>query len=250
MFNYTPKDNCLQHRTILVTGAGSGIGASAAKAYAKLGATVILLGRTTHKLETVYDEIVAAGSPEPALYPLNLLSATVDDYQTMAHTLTQNFGQLHGVLNNAAILGDRTPISQYDISTWENVMQINVNAAFMLTQALLPVLQEAADASVIFTSSSVGIKGSPYWGAYGVSKFATEGLAQTLAEELENISQVRVNTVDPGATRTQMYAKAYPGANPAKQPSSDDIMPVYTYLMSPDSLGITGQRFQAQAGQP
>ncbi|MDP6968156.1 MAG: YciK family oxidoreductase [Gammaproteobacteria bacterium] len=246
MFDYKAAANLLAQRTILVTGASSGIGRTAAITYAGLGATVILLGRSVEKLESVYDEIEALGLAQPAIYPIDLSSATAADYDAMAATLETEFGHLDGLLHNASILGERTPISQYEASTWQQVMQVNVNAAFMMTQALLPLLEKSADAAIIFTSSTVGYQGRAYWGAYSVSKFATEGMTQILAAELENISNIRVNVINPGATRTNMRAKAYPGEDPATIPTPEDIMPIYHYLMGPDSTGITGQHFAAQ----
>ncbi|HCH25206.1 MAG TPA: YciK family oxidoreductase [Oceanospirillaceae bacterium] len=251
MFDYKAPTHALANRTIVVTGAGSGIGRSAAKTYAALGATVVLMGRTEEKLESIYDEIVNQGSPTPAIYPFDLSRAKEQDYDEMATILQAEFGHLDGLLHNASILGERTPISQYEARTWRHVMHVNVNAAFMMTQSLLPLLEASADASIIFTSSGVGKQGKAYWGAYSVSKFATEGMAQILAEELENISNIRVNTINPGATRTNMRAKAYPGEDPAINLAPEDIMPVYHYLMGPDSKGVTGQRFDAQAiGSP
>ena len=113
-------------------------------------------------------------------------------------------------------------------------------------RTLLPLLKLSEDASVVFTSSSVGRKGRAYWGAYGVSKFAAEGLMQTLADEVEGVAPVRANSVNPGATRTGMRAQAYPGENPASNPLPEAIMPVYLYLMGPDSRGVNGQAFDAQ----
>ena len=186
MFDYKAPTHALANRTIVVTGAGSGIGRSAGKTYAALGATVVLMGRTEEKLESIYDEIVNQGSPTPAIYPFDLSRAKEQDYDEMATILQAEFGHLDGLLHNASILGERTPISQYEARTWRHVMHVNVNAAFMMTQSLLPLLEASADASIIFTSSGVGKQGKAYWGAYSVSKFATEGMAQILAEELEN----------------------------------------------------------------
>jgi len=247
MFDYQAPPQALAKRTILVTGAGAGIGRAAAICFATLGATVILVGRSTEKLEAVYDDIVERNLPTPAIYPCDLSRSKEEDYSEMATILENEFGKLDGLLHNASILGERTPISQYEASTWGNVMQVNVNAAFMMTQALLPLLEASKDASIVFTSSGVGTQGKAYWGAYSVSKFATEGMAQILAAELENISSIRVNIINPGATRTNMRAKAYPGEDPVSNPTPEDIMPVYQYLMGPDSQGTTGQRFDAQA---
>lgn len=246
MYDYQAPEQLLKDRVILVTGAGDGIGRAAAKAYAAAGATVVLLGRTLEKLEQVYDEIEAAGHPQPALVPLNLESASEHDHQELAAKLETEFGRLDGLLNNASILGLRTPIDGYDVSTWQQVMQINVNGTFMLTQAMLPLLKESDDAAVIFTSSGVGRKGRAYWGAYAVSKFATEGMMQVLADEVDGISNIRVNSINPGATRTNMRTTAYPGEPPTTNPTPEDIMPLYLYLMGPDSKGTQGQSLDAQ----
>ncbi|MEX0605348.1 MAG: YciK family oxidoreductase [Marinobacter sp.] len=247
MQDYNAPDALLKDRIIMVTGAGSGIGRSAAKTYAAYGATVILLGRTISKLESVYDEIEAAGHPKPAIVPLNLEGAAVKDYEEMAMTIEDNFGQLDGLLHNAAILGQRTPVEQYDPETWNKVMHVNTTAPFLLSRALIPLLRKSSDASVIFTASSVGRKAKAYWGAYSVSKFAVEGLSQLMADELDDERQnIRVNSLNPGATRTNMRAHAYPAENPATNPTPEELMPSYLYLMGPDSKGITGQQIDAQ----
>jgi len=246
MFNYSAPESLLTGRVILVTGAGSGIGRAAAIGYAKAGATVILLGRTTEKLEAVYDEIENAGYPEPAMVPLNLDTAGEAAYVQLADMIDSEFGRLDGILHNASLLGQRTPLESYDPVTFEQVMRVNVNAGFLLTQALLPLIKQSEDASIIFTSSSVGRKGRAYWGAYAISKFATEGMMQTLADEYENSGKIRVNCINPGATRTQMRAYAYPAEDPQTIATPEDIQPVYLYLMGPDSKGVTGQSIDAQ----
>jgi NAD(P)-dependent dehydrogenase (short-subunit alcohol dehydrogenase family) len=245
--NYVPTRDLLHQRTILVTGAGAGIGKAAALSFAAHGATVVMLGRTLEKLEAVYDAIEAAGHPKPAIFAADMLTATTEDYQSLAESVEEEFGQLDGLLHNASILGERKPIAQAGAQQWQDVMQVNVTAQLMLTQAMLPLLEKAASASIVFTSSGVGRKGRAYWGAYGVSKFATEGLMQTLADELENISNIRVNSLNPGATRTAMRATAYPAENPNTLPTPEDIMPAYLYLMGDDSVAINGQALNAQA---
>jgi NAD(P)-dependent dehydrogenase (short-subunit alcohol dehydrogenase family) len=246
MFDYTPRPHLLKDRIILVTGAGRGIGAAAALSFAAHGATVLLLGKTESRLSTVYDQIEAAGYPRPAVIPFDLATAQPDQYQALAAMLETEFGRLDGLLHNASIIGPRTPLEQLGGEQFMEVMQVNVNAMFMLTSALLPLLKRSQDGSVVFTSSSVGRKGRAYWGAYGVSKFATEGLMQTLADELQGVAPVRANSINPGATRTDMRAQAYPAEDPSTNPSPEAIMPVYLYLLGPDSAGVSGQAFNAQ----
>lgn len=247
MQDYQAPADLLKDRIIMVTGAGSGIGRAAAKAYAAHGATVILVGRTVVKLESVYDEIEAAGHPKPAIVPLNLEGAAVKDYEELAMTIEDNFDHLDGLLHNAAILGTRSPIELYDPEIWNKVMHINATAPFLLSRAMIPLLRKSRDASVIFTSSGVGRRAKPYWGAYAVSKFAIEGLSQMLAEELDDDRHnVRVNSLNPGATRTNMRATAYPAENPQQNPAPEDLMPVYLYLMGPESRDVNGQQIDAQ----
>jgi NAD(P)-dependent dehydrogenase (short-subunit alcohol dehydrogenase family) len=244
--DYAPKADALKGLTILITGAGDGIGRVAAYTFAKHGATVILLGRTEEKLDITYDEIVKNGFPEPAIVKLDL--ATLDDTQAneLAAMIESEFGTLDGILHNASLLGRRSPIENFPPETWTKVMQVNVNAAFLLTRALLPLMHASKNPSIVFTSSSVGRQARAHWGVYGVSKFATEGLAMTLADELEEVSRVRVNTLNPGATRTQMRSAAYPAENPADVASPHDLMPTYLYLFDEVSLGVSGQQFNAQ----
>jgi len=246
MFNYSARPDLLKDRVILVTGAGRGIGAAAARTYAAHGATVLLLGRTEANLSALYDEIEAAGHPQPVVIPFDLETALPRQYDELAATIEAEFGRLDGVLHNASIIGPRTPIEQLTGEQFMQVMHVNVNATFMLTTALLPLLKLSGDASIAFTSSSVGRKGRAYWGAYGVSKFATEGLMQTLADEIDGLGSLRANSINPGATRTDMRAQAYPAEDPTNNPTPEEIMPVYLYLMGPDSKGINGQALDAQ----
>jgi NAD(P)-dependent dehydrogenase (short-subunit alcohol dehydrogenase family) len=240
---YDAPPNLLTDRIILVTGAGDGIGQAAARRFAELGATVVLAGRTQKKLEAVYDAIVAADLPTPQISVIDFAKAQAGDYAQIADGIESEYGRLDGLLHNAGILGQRSPIEHYDVPTWYEVMQVNLNSTFILTQYLLPVLKAADDPSVVFTSSGVGRKGRAYWGAYAVSKFATEGLSQVLADEHE---QIRVNCVNPGGTRTAMRKAAFPGEDPSTLPTAKDILPAYLYLIGPASQGVTGQSFDCQ----
>ena len=247
MQDYQAPADLLKDRIVMVTGAGSGIGRAAAKAYAAHGATVILVGRTVSRLEEVYDEIEAAGHPKPAIVPMNFEGAAVKDYEELAMTLEDNFGRLDGLLHNAGILGARSPVELYDPETWNKVMHVNATAPFLLSRAMIPLLRKSDDASMIFTSSGVGRQARAYWGAYAVSKFAVEGLAQLLADELDDERHsIRVNSLNPGATRTGMRVLAYPAEDPKKNPDPEHLMPVYLYLMGRDSKGVHGQQIDAQ----
>lgn len=246
MKDYQAPSDLLKDKIILVTGAGEGIGRAAALSFAAHGATLILLGRTVEKLEQVYDEIEEAGGAQPAIMPMDLAAATEHDFVQLAACVAEEFGRLDGLLHNAGILGVRAPIQSYPLQTWNEVIQVNLNAVFGITSHLLGLMNQAGKASIIFTSSSVGREARAYWGAYSVSKFGVEALMQILHQELEKTSQVRVNSVNPGATRTRMRSRAFPGENPEKLPKPEELMNVYLYLMGRDSEGVSGQQFNAQ----
>lgn len=246
MRNYQPDPDLLKDRVIMVTGAGDGIGRAVARSFADHGATLVLLGKSVKKLESLYDEIETAGNPTPGIYPMNLLGANLDDYLELAKRLEETYGRLDGLLHNAGILGSRTPITQYDEEEWQKVMHVNLTAPFVMSKACLPLLLKSEDASLVFTSSGVGRKGRAYWGAYAVSKFGTEGLMETLADELEKKKNIRVNCINPGATRTKMRAAAYPGEDPEKLPTPQEILGTYLFLFGPESRDITGKSFDAQ----
>lgn len=243
---YIPEPGCLNGKIILITGAGDGIGRTAAITFAKYGATVLLLGKNQKKLEGVYDEIESSDYPQPALLPFDLLNNDPAAYKQLAETLRTHFGKLDGLLHNAGVLGDRASIESSKAKAWYDTFQVNLHAPFLLTQALLPLLRIPENASIVFTSSGVGRRGRAYWSAYAASKFATEGLMQVLADEMENASGIRVNAINPGPVRTGMRAKAYPAEDPATVTSAEKIMPLYTYLMSDASIKIHGRSHDAQ----
>jgi NAD(P)-dependent dehydrogenase (short-subunit alcohol dehydrogenase family) len=240
--NFNATEHCLKDKIIAITGAGSGIGRTLAKHMASYGATIILVGRTVEKLEAVYDEIESDGGPQPAIIPIDFSTATDTDYKNIQTNIETEFGKLDGLIHNAAALGERTSIATYSMKTWETLMQVNVSAPFALTKYCLPLLQKSDNGSIIFTSSSVGLKGRAYWGAYAASKAAIENLMETLADELEETSSIRVNSINPGATRTDMRAQAFPAEDPIKVKSTDDLAPLYMYFMSDDSIGVTGKQ--------
>jgi len=243
---HVPAAAELAGRVLAITGASDGIGRAVALACARAHATVVLIGRNERKLEAVHTEIATAGGPEASIAVLDLERALAQDYDRVAAALGERYGRLDGLLHNAGLLGTLAPIEHYDVPTWCRVLHVNVTAAFALTQVLLPVLKKSADASIVFTASSVGRKGRAYWGAYAVSKFAIEGLAQVLSAELEGISHVRVNTLNPGPARTAMRRHAYPAEDIATLPLPEALTGAYIALLGPASRGVTGQAFDAQ----
>ena len=245
-FTYDAKQNFLDDKTILITGASDGIGKACAKAYAAYGATVILLGRDQQKLDTVFDEIEEMHPGKVIIHPLDFKTASMTDFKILAESLNDQFECLDGLIHNAALLGARTPIEFYPEQDWKDLMQVNVNAVFQLTQSLIPALTRSKSARLLFISSSVGRVGRAFWGAYAVSKFAIEGLMQTIAEELENTTSIRVNSLNPGGTRTNMRRDAYPAENPETLQTAESLMPVYLYLMSAEAQNIHGQALNAK----
>ena len=247
MKDYQPTADLLRNRVILVTGAGDGIGRVVARQLAVHGATVVLLGRTIRKQEKIYDEIEQAGAPKPAIYPMNLEGASPKDYADLARVLDTEFGRLDGLLHNAALFEGLTPLANYDIELWYRTLQVNLNAPFLLTQALLGLLNRSADASVVFAADHrVSAEGKAYWGAYAVAKGGTETLMKLLASELETNTPIRVNGIDPGQVRAGLTLRAYPGRDPAEWTDPETVLATYLYLLGPDSKGVTGQILRAQ----
>lgn len=243
---YAYPNDILRDRIVLVTGASDGIGRALACHAAELGAQIILHGRNVAKLEAVYDQIESIdGAPRPSIAVADLATADSGAYVSLAENLGKEFGRLDGLVHNASILGDRFSIEQYDAGVWQQVMHVNVTAAFALTQVCMPMLRASEDSSVIFTSSGVGRTGRAFWGAYAVSKFATEGLSQVLADEHRH-ENLRVNCINPGATRTDMRLAAFPAEDRDALRRPEDILATYIYLLGPDSQGVTGQSLDAQ----
>ncbi|MEM7431762.1 MAG: YciK family oxidoreductase [Pseudomonadota bacterium] len=244
--NYTYAKDILKDRIILITGASNGIGKALAVHAAQLGARVLLHGRNVKKLEAVYDEIEAIdGALRPSIAVMDLAIADSAAYTSLADSLADEYGRLDGLVHNASILGDRYSIEQYDALEWQKVMHVNVTAPFALTKVMLPLMAKSDDASIVFTSSGVGRTGRAHWGAYAVSKFATEGLSQVLADEHRG-GNLRVNAINPGATRTDMRLAAFPAEDRDLLKTPEEVLPAYVYLLGPDSRDVTGESLDAQ----
>lgn len=228
----TTLNNCFKDKVILITGAAEGIGAAVAKSYANHGATVVLLDKNIEGLEAVYDDIIATGAPQPALYPMDLKGANIPDYAALATSIQDNFGRLDGVLHNAATLGQSAPIIHQDPTTWLETMHVNLTATFLLTRACLPLLQAtpSGKSALLFTTDAA--KDKAYRGAYGISKAGIESLSQQLADELENDIRVHVQCIDPGTVNTSLFQRAFPGKNPKDLPQADAAVVIAPYLLA------------------
>ncbi|MBW8329578.1 MAG: SDR family NAD(P)-dependent oxidoreductase [Thiobacillus sp.] len=246
MKDYTPRPDLLAGRVILVTGAGSGLGRAASLAYARHGATVALLGRNEAKLEAVYDEILAAGGPEPAMFPYDLATADDRSLETLANTIAHHLKRLDGVLHSAHQFFSLTPLHLQTLEQWQTLMRVNLIAPFALTRACLPLLQQAQDASVIFTGETHGHHPSAYWGGYAVAKSGLETLTRVWADELGADGNPRINTLIPGPVATTLRSRTHPGLAPETVASADDLMPWYLYLIGADSRAIRGQIVECQ----
>ena len=238
-------ESSIKNRVILVTGAGGAIGSAAAMALASQGASIILLGRTLPPLEKVYDAIIAAGHPQPAICPLDYASATPREFLNVARLIQDEFGHLDGILHAAASIGCLTPIEHYDLALWSRILQINLTAPMLLTRACLDLLTLSDNASILFSTSDIGYRGQAYWGAYGAAQAAIENLVETLAEELEENTTIRVNSIDPGPIRSRLRALAFPGEDPNSLPKAEKVIPVYLHLMNVTQKSVTGSRIQA-----
>lgn len=236
----------LKDRVILITGAAGGLGSTAAIALAKLGATIILLDKNILKLEAVYDQITAVSDQTPVIHPFDLAGANEQQYQELADAILGKFGSLQGLLHSASELKALGPIASLPLKSWDHSLTVNLNAPFFLTQVLLPVLQQSQHASIVFTSDSKVRTGKAFSSAYGVAKIALEGLASILADELESAGKIRVNTLIPGPVASPIRNKQFPAEDKSRLAPMDSLEYIYQYLFSDESLGVTGQKFEAQ----
>lgn len=234
-------EKCLDKKVILITGASRGIGRALAIASAAQGATVILTGKTLKKLESVYDEIVAKGYPEPAIHPINFLRMEPKQAQELAHSVSQMFGRLDALVHNAGLSGPITPIEHLAPEKWQEVIQLNLNVPYLLTHMLLPLIKETPQASILFTLANESYTANAYWSAYNASKFGLLGFAQTLHQELEVNTDIRVNCINPGIVRTALRINAYPGIDPNSLPLPEEIMTNYLYLLCNQAKAIRGK---------
>ena len=241
-----PAPAALEKRTLLITGAANGIGRALALACARLGASTILVDIDKKRLESLYDEIESGNLAPATLVPLDLFKCDSNSFEELAQHLQTEFGRLDGLVHCAAELGALCPLENYDQGNWHKVMQTNLNAAYLLTRACLPLLRQSENASILFTTADVARQGKAYWGAYGIAGYAIEGMAQIWAKELSGENSIRVNSIDPGAVNTAIRSSAYPGENRAALPAPEDVVATYLYLLTEASTDQTGQQFSVK----
>jgi NAD(P)-dependent dehydrogenase (short-subunit alcohol dehydrogenase family) len=236
----------LRERVLLVTGATGGLGAPLARACAAHGATVILHGRVVRKLEELYDEIVAAGHPEPVILPLDLAKVNADDFGNVAGALQGQFGRLDAIVHTAALLGSLGPIEHQSFDSWVSLLRVNVAAPMGLTRALMPLLNASPDGSVIFTLDNRGEQPRAYWGGYAVTKAGVSALARELADEWENRPHLRINAVVPGPIRSPLRGRTHPGEDKSVLPAPEALVPLYLHLIAGQDKAESGQLVDAQ----
>jgi len=237
----------LNNQVILITGAGGGLGGTAAIALAQQGASIVLLDKSIPKLESAYDKIVAVGGPEPTMYPFDLAGANELQYQEMAAALEAKYGAIQGLLHSAVELSAFTPISIYKTREWGHSLNVNLNAPFLLTRVLLPLMQNSRHASIVFTSDSSARNAPAYSGAYGVAKIALEGFARILAGELESADKIRVNILIPGPVDSPLRKRVYPAEDKSLLSTMQSLDKFYNFLFSEQSIGLTGQTIDARS---
>lgn len=229
---FDAKPENFNNKVFLVTGAADGIGKAVTIALAEQGSTVLMLDKKARHLEKLFDQIVERGFAEPVILPVDLLEINPESATILAQAVHDDIGRLDGVLHNAAELGSPSPLDQYDMKYWNSVMQTNLQAPYFLTRALLPLLKQDFDTQVVFTSADVGREAAAYWGAYSVAYAGIEAQMKIWAQELENTSNIKVNSIDPGAVRTSFRRRSHPGESQETLATPQSITKAYLTLLS------------------
>jgi NAD(P)-dependent dehydrogenase (short-subunit alcohol dehydrogenase family) len=241
MKNYHPATDLLKDRVILVTGAGQGLGRAAALAFARHGATVVLLGRSTPKLEMVYDEIVASGGAMPAIFPMDLAAAEDSHFDSLAQAIGHQLQHLDGILHCAAAFDNISPLQLQTIPQWQQLLKVNTIVPFAINRACEHLLKRSPDASVVLVGESHGHQPAAYWGGFAVSKAGLEAYARIQAEEWSDLANLRINLLLPGPIHSPQRAKSHPAENKEALAQPEAVANTLLYLMGPDSHDRRGE---------
>ena len=226
----------LTNKTILITGATDGIGKVLAEEFSKLGSNIILLGKNSSKLDAVYDQLDHSfDSQKHLILEADLSLLNNESAHEILRAISNEYDVLDGIIHNAAILGTMTTLEDYELSKWDEVLNINLRAPFLLTKTLKSIVETSTMPRIIFTSSGVANTGRAFWGAYSVSKFGLKGLAEIFTNELETTSSIKVFNFDPGATQTKMRASARPAEDPSSLKTPHELVNCYLWFFSKES---------------
>ncbi|WP_458071622.1 SDR family NAD(P)-dependent oxidoreductase [Rhodanobacter sp. BL-MT-08] len=243
---WTPAADTLRDRVVLVTGAYGGLGAAVSRAAARAGATVVITGKRKRQLEHLYDAMLAEGLSEPVIHPLDMESATPRDYENLAEGLERDLGRLDGIVHAAASFAGLSPIAMHKPDDWLRALHVNVSAPFALTQACMPLLNQAVDSSVVFVLDNPDLLARAHWGAYGVSKAALERFVAILHQE-NDAGPLRVNALLPTPMRTALRRQAYFGEDIMQRPLPDAAADAAVYLLGAQSAQARGKVLDLRA---
>ncbi len=245
LFTYNlPEDwavatDALAGRVILVTGAYGCLGGAVAHAVAQAGATVVITGRRKRQLEQIYNAMLTRGLPAPVIHPLDLPTATPDDYAALIQAVQSDLGRLDGLVHAAAHFSGLTPLAMHDPASWLQTMHVNVSAPFALTQACLPLLEAARDSAVVFVLDNPKLVSRAHWGAYGVSKAALERFAAILHQEHDE-GTLRVHALLPSPMRSALRRLAYAGEDADQQTPPNATAVAAAWLLTPQGRAARG----------
>ena len=242
--DYAPAPDLLAGRTILVTGAGQGLGRAVAIACARHGAAVVLLGRKQEKLEAVYDEITSLSPALPAIVPLDLATAETPEFEQVAALVRRDLKGLDGIAHCASHFVPLGPLANQTLEQWTTLLRVNLAAPFALTRACLPLLAAAADSSVVLTGETHGAHPKAYWGGFAVSKSGLTTLAAVWADELEHLGKPRINVLIPGPIASPQRAQSHPGEDRARLRAPEEAAGAFLYLLGPDGARLSGRTLE------